>query len=321
MIPLLSLPNGVLNYVKSLMCVFENANCVSLSMIARCSHDRLSRVLNNEKLSWQTLLKSFISRTFGRLHEGWLIIDDTIISKQFAKRIENISWIFDSKIKKSILGLNLVLIAWSNGKITIPLAVKIYRKNSGKTRIDLACELIDIARITFKIKPKYITFDSWYAATKLLKKIDKLNWIFVTQIKRNRKFNGIQLKLFCQNPYWIQTGKLANGLNVSVVRHGKKYFATNDLSLDKKTILKMYRGRWTIETIFKMLHSKLGMDECQSRSLNAQNNHFHLTLLAFIALEKERYTTGKTIYEVKRKCSFDFNQADIILNKLIFQSA
>jgi putative transposase len=319
--PVLSLPSGVLSYVKSLMCVFENANCVSLSMIAECSHDRLSRVLNNEKLSWQTLLESFISRTFGRLREGWLIIDDTIISKQFAKQIENVAWVFDSKIKKSILGLNLVLIAWSNGRITIPLAVKIYRKDNGKTRIDLAIELINITVKTFKIRPKFITFDSWYAATRLLKKIDQMNWIFVTQLKRNRKFNGVQLKLFRNNPYWIEAGKLTNGLNVSIVRHGKKYFATNALSLDKKTILKMYRGRWTIETVFKMLHSKLGMDECQARSIGSQKAHFHLTLLAFTALEKERYISGKTIYEVKRECSFDFNQADIILDKLIFQGA
>ena len=213
------------------------------------------------------------------------------------------------------------MIAWSNGKITIPLAIKVYRKENGKTKIDLAIELIDIAVKTFKIRPKYITFDSWYGATKLLRKIDKLNWIFVTQIKRNRKFNGIQLKLFRLNPYWIHTGKLTNGLNVSVVRHGKKYFATNDLSLSKQDILSMYRGRWTIETIFKMLHSKLGLDECQARSINSQNAHFHLTLLAFVVLEKERYIRGKTIYEVKRECSFDFKQADIILDKLIFQGA
>lgn len=102
------------------MCVFENATCVALSEISKNSHDSLARVLNGKKFSWQTLLQNFLLRTFGKLQGGYLIIDDTIISKVFSKHIENLAWVFDSKINRSILGLDLVLIAWSNGKLTIP---------------------------------------------------------------------------------------------------------------------------------------------------------------------------------------------------------
>lgn len=317
---MLSLPKNAINYLKGLICVFENANCASLSKISQCSHDSLSRILNGQKFCWQTLLQNFALRTFGKLQNGYLIIDDTVISKRFAQKIENLTWVFDSKIGKSILGLNLVMIAWSNGKITIPLAVKVYQKNEGKTKIDLAIGLIEYAKFLL-IKPNYITFDSWCAADKVLRKIEKIGWIFATQLKKNRKLNDVPLRKVHPNPYWMGQGKLSGGLKVSVVRNGKKYFASNNLSLLKKEILSFYKGRWLVETVFRMLHSKLGLDECEARKLSAQTAHFHLCLLTFMVLEKERFISNKTIYEVKQNCSFDFKQADIILNKLNFQGA
>jgi hypothetical protein len=314
------LPKNAIKYLMGLMCVFENATCVALSEISKNSHDSLARVLNGEKFCWQTLLQNFILRTFGKLQGGYLIIDDTIISKRFARSIENVAWLYDSKIGRSILGLNIVLIAWSNGEITLPLAIRVYQKKSGKTKIDLAVELIEQVK-KLGIKPKYITFDSWYAAQKVFKAIAKCRWKFVTQLKSNRKLNGIPLKEIQRNPYWMMGGKIAGGLKVVVVRNGKKYFASNDLKLSKKELLLAYKGRWNIETIFRMLHYKLGLDECQMRKINSQSAHFHLCLMAFIALEQERFIQKKTIYQIKRNCSFDFQYADNILFRLNFQGA
>jgi len=316
----MSLPKNVIHYIKGLMCVFENANCVSLSAVAAVSHDRLARVLNKEKFCWQTLLQNFLVRTFGKLQDGYLMIDDTVISKQFARKIENVAWIFDSSVGRSILGINLVMIAWSNGKVTIPLAIKVYQKDSGKTKIDLAVELLDYAK-KLNIKPKFVTFDSWYTAAKVLNKIENCKWTFATQLKKNRKLDGVPVREIYKNPYWMKTGKLVGGLEVLVVRNGKKYFATNDLSFSKKELLAAYRRRWKIETVFRALHDKLGLDECQARKLTSQTAHFHLCLMAYIALEKERYFQNETIYRIKRSCSFDFREADNILNRLFFQGA
>ena len=317
---MLSLSKNVISYLKGLMCVFENATCVALSEVSKNSHDNLTRVLNGKEFCWQTLLQNFLLRTFGKLQAGYLIIDDTIISKRFAKHIENVAWLFDSKVGKSILGLNLVMIAWSNGEITIPLAIKVYQKHSGNTKIDLAIELIRYAK-SLGIKPKYITFDSWYTADKVFKAIADCHWKFITQLKSNRKLNGIPIHRLHPNPYWLEQGKLIGGTKVIVVRNGKKYFATNNLSLSKQEILAGYKGRWLIETVFRALHHKLGLDECQARKLNSQIAHFHLCLMAYIALEKESFIQKKTIYQIKRNCSFNFQYADNILVKLNFQGA
>ncbi len=316
----MSLPKGVIPYLKGLLCVFENANCFSLAKVSDCSHDSLTRILNIEKFFWQTLLKNFTLRIFDKLCDGFLIIDDTVISKRFAKKIENLAFIFDSKIGRSILGLNIVMIAWSNGNITIPLALRIYQSDNGKTKIDLAVELLKYARF-LGIKPKYVSFDAWYAADKVLKTIAQFKWKFITQIKNNRKLIGVPLKEIARNPYWIIEGRLTGGLKVIVVRHGKKYFATNNLSLSKQEILSGYKGRWLVETVFRVLHYKLGIDQCEARSLKAQMAHFHLCLMAYVLLEKEKFITGKTVYRIKRNCSFNFKLADNLINKLIFQGA
>ena len=314
------LPKNVIAYVKGLMCVFENANCVSLANASNSSHDSLTRILNNGKLSWQTLLNNFSLRIFGKLSDGWLIIDDTIISKTFAKKIENLAWVYDSKIGRSIIGLNIVALIWTNGKLTVPVGLRIYKPNSGKTRIDLAIELLQTAK-RLKIRPLYVAFDSWYAAAKLMKTIRKYQRHFVTQLKANRAVNGIPLKEIQRNPYWMMQGKIAGGLKVLIVRHGKKYFAASNLKLSKQELLSQYRSRWEIETVFKMLHSKLGIDQCESRSLNAQSAHFHLCLMAYAVFAKERCNSGQSVYQIKRNCSFDFKTADNILSKLNFQSA
>lgn len=316
----MTLPKNVINYLKGLMSVFENANCVSLAKVAKCSHDSLPRVLEGKSLCWQTLLTSFILRTFGKLQDGYLMIDDTTISKNFAKKIENISWIYDSKIGRSILGLQIVVIAWSNGAITLPLALRVYQKDSKKSKIDLACELLQYCKKR-GIKPEYVSFDSWYAASQVFKTLAILKWHWVTRLKRNRKLDGVSLQKTARNPYWMKVRTLSGGMKVLVVRHGKKYFASSMLTLSKKELLSFYKGRWKIETIFKMLHSKLGLDECQSRTLSAQTTHFHLCMMAYSALEKESFIQKISLYHMKRNCSFNFQYPDNILSHLFSQGA
>jgi transposase len=259
-------------------------------------------------------------RILGKLTGGWLIIDDAVISKTFAKKIESLAWVFDSKIGRSIVGMDIVAIIWSNGKINIPLGIRIYKPKSGKKKIDLAIDLLELAK-KLKIRPLYVAFDSWYASEKLMKKIRGYSWHFVTRMKPNRKLEGIPLREIQRNPYWMMEGKISGGLKVVVVRHGKKYFSASNLKLSKQELLAQYKSRWEIETVFRMLHSKLGIDQRESRKLIAQSAHFHLCLMAYAILANEKYLTGQSIYQLKRQCSFNFKIADNILSKLNFQSA
>lgn len=314
------MPLKILTYVKGLLIVSETATCTAISRVVDHSHDNLSRILRDTKLEWQTLLSSFIRRILGKLRDGYLMIDDTVINKSFAKVIENLSWVFCSKEGRSVLGFNIVVLAWSNGTITIPLAIKIWKKD-GPSKYDLALSLLSFARNILKIKPKYVVFDSWYSSKKMLRRIQKYGWIFYTQIKKNRKFNGMQVRWRHKHPYWIEAGTIDGDFHVLIVRHGKKYFVTNDLTASKQMILANYRTRWNIETMFRILYHQLGLEECQSRSIQTQTAHINLCFMAFSVLERARLDTNQTSYQLRRSFRFQPKLVDNLFVKLNFQGA
>lgn len=316
------MPLKIKPYLNGLLCVLESATCTALSRVVKgISHDRLSRILKDRKLEWQILLSALVSRITGKLQDGYLVVDDTVIDKSFAKAIEHISWIFSSKENRVVLGLNLVVIAWSNGTTTIPLGVKLWKKEGGKSKYDLALELLSYAKYVLKIKPKCVIFDSWYASEKILSALTQWKWTFFCQLKKNRKLNGAQLRRFRSHPYWMARGVLSGGIEVLVVRHGKKYFATNELTLTKKEILARYKTRWVIETMFRFLHDQLGLEQCQMISLQAQTAHIHLCMMALILVEKKKETTLATGYEILRQCRFYPETAEALLSMLSFASA
>jgi putative transposase len=310
------MPLRIVPYVKGLLTVAENATATAMARVVKTSHDNLSRILKDSKLRWQTLLRALILRIFGKLSDGWLIIDDTIIDKSFARVIENLSWVYCSKKQRSILGLNLVLLAWSNGTITIPLAFKIWKKDGKKSKFDLALELLSYARNILKIKPKYVTFDSWYASQKILKRLRKYHWIFYSQLKRNRLFNGLQVCQYERTRYWTAFGTIFGDYKVLVVKHGDKYFATNNLNCSKAQLLACYKTRWAIELLFRILHGKLGLGQCQSRSLDSQAAHITLCLMSLLFLERAKQETSKTHYEIRRDLTFHPESIDSLLFKL-----
>lgn len=315
------MPHTVLNYVSGLLCVSEAATCTALARVIGLSHDRLSRTLKERKLKWQTLLRAFIFRAFGNLSGGHLIIDDVVLIKRYAKYIENLSWVYCSKEQRSVRGLNFVVLCWSNNTITIPLAVKIWKKGSKKSKYDLALELLSYARNILLLEPEYVTFDSWYAAKKILKRLKTYHWIFYTQLKKNRKFNGVQVSCFQSTRFWTHAGKIDGDYAVLVTKHGGKYFVTNNLSASKSEILEKYKTRWKIETMFRMLQCQLGMDECQTLLLRAQIAHVYMSLMAFVVLERAKTETCKTWYALKRELTFHPQTTQKLLSTLNLVSA
>lgn len=309
------MPLKIFTYVKGLLTVSETATCMSIARVVHRSHDSLTRILQDTKLEWQTLLSSFIRKILGKLSDGYLMIDDTVINKSFAKVIDNLAWVFCSKEGRSVLGLNIVVLAWSNGTITIPLAIKIW-KEGGPSKFTLALGLLAHAKNILKIKPKYVAFDSWYASKKILQRLQKYGWTFYTQIKKNRKFNGIQVQRRRKNPYWLEAGTIDGDFKVLLVRNGKKYFATNNLTATKQEILAAYKTRWNIETMFRILFNQLGFEQCQAQSLQAQTAHWHLCLIAYVVLEHAHVVKQRTNYSLRRTYRFHPELVDNLFTEL-----
>ena len=289
-------------YLTALLYYRTSASCVALAeALQTVSHDRLTRLLQGD-WSGQTLLE-FACRTLFVWERGYLILDDTVIPKPFATVIESLAWVFSSQERKPVYGLSLVLLIWTNGTLRIPLGLRVWHKG-GPSKYELALELLSYARNHLRCRPDYVLFDAWYPSRVLLKRIRNDGWYFICRLKKNRRFNGRALRAYRHHPYWSETGWLAGGLKVLVVRYGAKYSATNRLTLPAAEVRRLYRVRSQIEEVIRVCKDQLGLTGCQARSQRAQLHHMTCCLVAFCVLERERQERHLSIYKLKRQLSF-----------------
>jgi Transposase DDE domain len=296
------MPELVWLYLTALLYYRTSASCVALAeALQTVSHDRLTRLLQAD-WSGQRLLESAFRMLFV-WERGYLILDDTVIPKPFATAMEGLAWVFSSQERKPVYGFSLVLLVWTNGTLRIPLGLRLWHKG-GPSKYALALELLSYARNRLRCRPAYVLFDAWYPSKTLLKRIRDYGWYFVCRLKKNRRLNGRPLRAHRRHPYWAETGWLSGGLKVLVVRHGKKYYATNRLMLPAAEVRRVYRFRAQIEEVIRVCKDQLGLTGCQARSERAQLHHIACCLVAFCVLERERQDHHLSIYKLKRQLSF-----------------
>lgn len=258
------------------------------------SHDQLTRALNLHDIGKKLL--DLIAMP-SQLRGGCLIIDDTIIEKPYAQAFEAASYIYSSSKGKAVFGYSLVLLVWTDGSRRLVLDYKIYRKG-GPSKLDLALEMLSFARNRLLIKPDHVLFDSWYAAKKLLKRLSDYGWKFVTRLKKNRSFDGVQLSHYRKLPRWTASGFLTGGIKVKVVKHDNKYFASNCLTSRRSEILSLYGSRQHIEQVNKEL-KYLGLESCQMRSIKAQTNHVVCCIVAYSMVHRRSRQIGVSTFKCR----------------------
>jgi putative transposase len=288
-------------YLTALLYDRTSSSCVALAeALEIVSHDRLTRLLQAD-WSGHTLLELAV-RTLFSWQRGYLIIDDTVIPKPFARAIDGLAWVFSSQERRPVYGLALVLLVWTDGTFRVPLGVRLWRKG-GLSKYELALELLSYARNRLRCRPEFVLFDAWYPSRRLLKRICDYGWYFVCRLKKNRRFNGHAVRAYRRHPYWTECGWLTGGLKVLVVRYGARYYATNRLTLPAAEVRRLYRVRAQIEEVIRVCKDQLGLTGCQARSERAQLHHLTCCLVAFCVLERERHDRGLTIYKLKRHLS------------------
>ena len=259
------------------------------------SHDQFTRLLQTPR-HWQTLLwRNFASRALGQ--GGWLELDDTVLDK-FGTQIFGVSWVYCSRLQRVVRGLNLVALIWTDGHRRVPIGIKIWRKGK-QSKVVLAAKLLRWAK-QLGLQPDYLLMDSWYSAKALLKQVRTYDWHFVTRLKKNRNFSGKPLKQHWPQRFGHAQGKLSGGLEVLVVKDGKRYLATSDLNLSVVQVKALYGQRQQIEEFFRLLRGQLRWHQCPARSRAAQTAHLHLCLIAYCVLEAEAVRRQTTIYRLRR---------------------
>jgi hypothetical protein len=315
--------DSVLQYLKCVLITKGRKNCVSMAKEMQISHDSLYKFFSFSTTCQVLARKSvlFLAKSLSkRSKKSYLIIDDTNIPKIFARVIKMISIAYNSTIKRPVKSLNIVVLAWSNGIITIPIGFewwhsKTVNEETYVKKSSLAKKLI--TEVRGKIEPDYILLDGFYASAHMMDFLEKNSIHYEMRIARNRK-----VKTSCgacdqlQNHKALKLKRNQKHKTVYAYYKGKsRYFSAHkrkkldgtyktvytvsNLELSPRQHCKVYEGRWEIEKMFRTLKQSLGLGDCQARTTQKQGAHFWIAFLAYAFLEvikfEENFQSPETV--------------------------
>jgi putative transposase len=280
--------------------IYRNTRTSCLSLAELCghvSHDSLNRLLRCD-LPWSRRLWEEFSSAMVT-PGGYLLLDDTTWRRR-ARKAEAVSWVWSSSAAHIVRGMQVVLLVWTDGGIKVPVGMRLWQKG-GKSKVALAEELLREAR-AHGIAPKYVLFDSWYAAGALLNALEEFGWKYVARLKSNRLLSGVAVRERWRHRFGRAVGRLRKvSHEVLVVKDGRRYFVTNDAQLTSREVKTAYRIRQQIEETFRLLKQEFGWGGSSARKAAAQVAHLHLGLYALCMVERAAIKGGQTIYAFKHK--------------------
>ena len=96
------------------------------------SHDAITRCLThacwNASLLLDALFKQALLLTTGAVLPSYLILDDVVIPKPFARWIAGAYWDWDHAEQRRVFCHRLVVVIWTNGVLVIPVAFALWHK-------------------------------------------------------------------------------------------------------------------------------------------------------------------------------------------------
>jgi SRSO17 transposase len=292
------------------------------------AHDALNRSLRT--LPWSTrvlmrLLSGFAQR-LGR--DGYLVLDEVIVEKAFAKRLRWAAKVYSFKDKRTVYGMVIVVLVWCScdRQWRIPVGFRLWRPKRScratryQTKLEWACPLVT-AVVQAGLPVGYLVFDTHYTAgwfTKRLARL-KLTWqgtldpktIVVWRGKRMavrdlastlhlswRSHLGV--RAMALRIYAPKYGQLR--LGVTKNRHGNfEYLVSNDLHSDLTTMVVRKRSRWSVETVFRDSKQFAELEACQCWVDQAMVRHVALVLLTFVVLQLLRHSPDEPVGTVKER--------------------
>jgi hypothetical protein len=87
---------------------------------------------------------------------------------------------------------------------------------------------------------------------------------------------------------------------VLVVKDGRRYWGTNDLTLTVREVKAHYSHRQPSEETFRLLKQELGWSSCSCQKHQAQWAHLHLGLYALGVTQQTAFAHGQTIYAFRQ---------------------
>lgn len=292
------------HYTLFLLSEPKYGGCSRLAQIlGDVSHDSVNRFLLRERYEPKDLFD--MVKTIINLRGGILSVDDTVIEKLYSQPLhtELIGYFWSGKYHKSVKGLNLITLYYSDVQgNSVPINYRIYDKKEGKTKNNYFQEML-IEVITWGLKPRLVTGDSWYSGVENLKFLRNQKLGFLFGIEKNRTVSNTPGK-YCQvSTLEIpEQGLMTHLREFGFVKLFRKDFKKEDsrhyiLYLPSEEMLKLitrsefitiHDTHWGIESFHRAIKQVCGICRFMVRDSHAIKTHIFCSLQAFVRLELMR---------------------------------
>ena len=302
-----------LDYIHFLIASMDTFTCTEASKcysyrLNRPSHDAFTRLLQRQPPDTEALWIEVEDSV--QPQNGFLIIDDTVLDKPYAKNISLAYYQWSGKHHQVVNGINISTLIWTDGNAIIPIDFRIYDINvDGKTKNDHFQDMVHKAKDRH-FQPELVFFDSWYASLENLKTLRVFKWHWLTRFKKNRLVNpdktgNVQIHEIEIPPEGREVHLRGYGF-IKVFKIVSKdgdieYWATDILEMDEAKRKKSAEYAWKIEEYHRGIKQFCGIESCQARKSQSQKAHIMFSIRAFLRLEVERLRSGISWFESKRK--------------------
>jgi putative transposase len=311
----MSLSKRFLQMVNATIKAVDPSSAIGIAEGQPFSHDSVYRILCAGKHCF-TILAFNRVKSINGFKGGYLVLDDSFIIR-FSSGKLNLKKIKNSTTGQFAYGFNVVLLIWTNGTIRIPIGYRVFLVQPGQTsKIDLALEMLNEAK-QLGLHPKAVLFDAWYAAESILNYLEGVAWKFVTRLRKNRLLNNVSVSSD-RRVYWVKVGRLQKmRSDVVVARHQRQYLVSNDLSLTRTAMRRLYRIRQNVEEVFRSLKQELGWEGFRFRTVGTLDAFMGLTLSGYAVIEVARAECKLSFYKFRAGLiSGRLNVPDIVIDKL-----
>ncbi len=207
-----------LDYCQYLLSSQINYTLTNLAaQLGNFSHDTINRYLRNEKIT-PCLLWDNVQHVIQRHENAYLIFDDTVLDKKYAKKIELTKRHYSGNEHRVIRGIGLVSCVYVNpetGQFWV-IDYRVYDPDGdGKTKLEHGSQMLNNLVINQHLPFTRVLMDSWYATQKIMLLIDDLGKIYYCPLKINRLVDdtgGVEKYKAIQQLDWNQTEALQGKL-------------------------------------------------------------------------------------------------------------
>ena len=313
------------------------------------SHDSISRLLSgnefNSKTLWQKV-KPLVRKH--QTEDACLIFDDTIIEKPYTDENDMICWHWDHSKRKNVKGVNMLNAFYhtQTSEMSQPLRIPVgfelilktilfsviktkkQKRISPVTKNELMRIMIAQC-IHNQLKFKYVLADSWFGSADNMRFIKKKKKFFIFDMKTNRqvaiseqdrnaghwtRIDEIDIPDNTPVKVWLKDLEFPILLTKQVFTNkdqstGVRFLVSNDFSLSDDDFTTLYKKRWSVEEYHKSLKQNAALEKSPTRTVKTQSNHIFASIIAYVKLEKMKFSSKLNHFAMKSKIYLAANKA------------